>query len=252
MKSCGLVSISFRQHTVDEIIDAVKEAGLKYIEWGSDVHVPEGDAETAKAVKAKMDASGLKTSSYGSYYKLGQNQNIVPFLESAKALGTDIIRIWAGGKGSAETDEVIRKAWTTEAKEVCKKAAEYGIKIDFEYHPNTLTDCRDSAYRLLQEINEPNCGIYWQPFYKLSREENLKEAEKVMPYVDVLHLFYWENHSVRLFLKDAKEELTAYIKAFSGRDVVKLLEFVPDNDIRHLQGEAQTLFEILKEAEEYK
>ena len=34
----GLCSISFRKHTPEEILRAMKEVGLSVIEWGSDVH----------------------------------------------------------------------------------------------------------------------------------------------------------------------------------------------------------------------
>lgn len=248
MKTCGLVSISFRQHSVEEIIKAAKNAGLSYIEWGSDVHVPQGDAEKAIAVKEMMEQAGLKTSSYGSYYKLGQNQDILPFLETAKLLGTDIIRVWAGTKGSALTSEEERKALTSEAKEISKKASKFGIKIDFEYHPNTLTDDADSAVRLIKEVDEPNCGIYWQPNYQLTEEANLAAAQKVLPYVDVLHVFYWSSDYKRLFMEQGKDEVLKYLKVFKDKDVYKLLEFVPEDKIEYLPKEAEVLFELVREA----
>ena len=248
MKTCGLVSISFRQHSVEEIIKAAKSAGLSYIEWGSDVHVPQGDTQKAIAVKAMMDEAGLKTSSYGSYYKLGQNQNITPYLESAKILGTNIIRVWAGTKGSAMVSEEERKTLTAEAKEISKKAAKFGIKIDFEYHPNTLTDDADRAVRLIKEVCEPNCGIYWQPNYQLSEEQNMVAAKKVLPYVDVLHVFYWSRDHKRLFMEQGENEVLNYLKIFKDKNVFKLLEFVPDDKIEYLQTEAEVLFNLVKEA----
>ena len=248
MKTCGLVSISFRQHSVEEIIKAAKNAGLSYIEWGSDVHVPQGDAEKAIAVKEMMEQAGLKTSSYGSYYKLGQNQDILPFLETAKLLGTDIIRVWAGTKGSALTSEEERKVLTAEAKEISKKASKFGIKIDFEYHPNTLTDDADSAVRLIKEVDEPNCGIYWQPNYQLTEEANLAAAQKVLPYVDVLHVFYWSSDYKRLFMEQGKDEVLKFLKLFKDKDVYKLLEFVPEDKIEYLPKEAEVLFELVREA----
>lgn len=248
MKTCGLVSISFRQHSVEEIIKAAKNAGLSYIEWGSDVHVPQGDAEKAIAVKEMMEQAGLKTSSYGSYYKLGQNQDILPFLETAKLLGTDIIRVWAGTKGSALTSEEERKVLTAEAKEISKKASEFGMKIDFEYHPNTLTDDADSAVKLIREVDEPNCGIYWQPNYQLTEEANLSAAQKVLPYVDVLHVFYWSSDYKRLFMEQGKDEVLKYLKVFKDKDVYKLLEFVPEDKIEYLPKEAEVLYELVREA----
>ena len=41
----GLVSVTFRDKTPREILVAMKEAGLKVIEWGSDVHAPCRDRE---------------------------------------------------------------------------------------------------------------------------------------------------------------------------------------------------------------
>ena len=40
MFDTGLVSITFRDKSVEEIIRAVSECGLHYIEWGSDVQAP--------------------------------------------------------------------------------------------------------------------------------------------------------------------------------------------------------------------
>lgn len=48
MKNIGLVSISFRNRTAEEIIEAVKNAGLNAIEWGGDVHVPHGNVSRAR------------------------------------------------------------------------------------------------------------------------------------------------------------------------------------------------------------
>ena len=56
----GLVSISFRRYSVDEIIAACREAGLEWIEWGSDVHVPAGNLTVADEVAAQMKEAGLE------------------------------------------------------------------------------------------------------------------------------------------------------------------------------------------------
>ena len=36
----GLCSVSFRENSPEEILQAMADAGLWYIEWGSDVHAP--------------------------------------------------------------------------------------------------------------------------------------------------------------------------------------------------------------------
>ena len=48
----GLVSITFREKSPEEIVGLVVEAGLDGIEWGGDVHVPHGDLAKAREVRA--------------------------------------------------------------------------------------------------------------------------------------------------------------------------------------------------------
>ena len=66
MYQLGLVSISFRKHSPEEIISAVVDAGLSCIEWGSDVHALYNDTERLTAIAAAQNAAGLKCSSYGT------------------------------------------------------------------------------------------------------------------------------------------------------------------------------------------
>lgn len=242
-KKCGLVSISFRDKSPEQITDAVKNAGLSYIEWGSDIHVPEGDIETAKRVRTICEKSKIKISSYGSYYRLGQNQDILPYILSAKALGAPVIRIWAGSAGSADTSPDLRRKLVLEAKEACRRAAEYGLKLDFEYHPGTLTDNAGSAYSLLSEIDEPNCGIYWQPNYEKSFSENIASLKLLLPHVDIIHMFFWDEKYNRFFLEDGKAQIGEFLEI--AREKIVLLEFVPEDKIEYLKAEAQTLFGLM-------
>ena len=69
MIKTGMVSVTFRQFDVDEVIRRTKEAGLMAIEWGGDVHVPHGDLDKARYTADKMRENGLEIASYGSYYR---------------------------------------------------------------------------------------------------------------------------------------------------------------------------------------
>ncbi len=53
----GLVSVTFRQLSPEEIVRVAREAGLTVIEWGGDVHVPPGDSTTRvlTVVKTKQE-----------------------------------------------------------------------------------------------------------------------------------------------------------------------------------------------------
>ncbi|MBR3943334.1 MAG: sugar phosphate isomerase/epimerase, partial [Clostridia bacterium] len=201
MNKFGLVSVSFRKHSVEEIINLVRLSNLKCIEWGSDIHVPETDFENAKRVAELTQKAGLFVSAYGTYYKLGQGMDFAPFLKTAKLLGTRNLRVWAGNKKPADVTAEERELWTKEAKQISAEAKKAGCNVLFEYHPNTLTETAESALKLIIDVSEENCRLYWQPWYKLSVQENVSELKKVYEYVEMVHMFYWEDHSVRKFLE---------------------------------------------------
>ena len=245
MPILGLVSVTYRKLSPADIIARTARAGLDCIEWGSDIHVPQTDLDNARRVGDMTREVGLTVSSYGSYYRLGAGQDFAPYLEAALALGAPVIRIWAGARGSDQTDDATRAAWAFEAKAACRMAAEQGITIAFEYHHGTLTDTADSAAALMQAIDEPNCRLYWQPEFAKSRELLLSDLDKVAPRVDLCHVFQWNPDHSRRPLADGLDVWREFLSHVPGWEKKPLLlEFVPGDDPDLLDREAMTLREI--------
>ena len=71
----GMVSATFREKTVDDIIRLCKEADLQAVEWSENAHVMPGDPEEAAELLKKTQMAGLIVAAYGSYYRLGQNED---------------------------------------------------------------------------------------------------------------------------------------------------------------------------------
>lgn len=229
----GLCSITFRDKTVDEVIALVKEADLDAIEWGSDIHVPETDPANAKKVATKMADAGLTSSSYGTYYKLGTFKDFTPFLEVANTLGASTLRVWAGEKGSAETDAKTRHQIVEDAQRVAILAAEAGLTISLEYHANTLTDTPESTKALMHDIHSKNVFLYWQPAEVLSVAERIESLPELAPYITNVHVFNWEHYRNRFPLADAADDWTQYIdliREHSPHEQTYLLEFAPGDD----------------------
>jgi len=242
----GLTSITFRQFSADEIIALTKEAGLDGIEWGGDVHVPAGDIETAKLVREKTEAAGLKVLSYGSYYRLGKEMPFLPVLESAQALGAKVIRIWAGTMGSKEATEKDYYKLSAELRSVCAIAAAAGITIGLEYHRNTLTDCRESALKLVELTGMPNLKCYWQPNPEVTFEEQLREIETVLPFFANVHVFNWtfeDGKNVRHPMETGKEKWQQYFDALKkcGHPFDAMIEFVLDDTAEQFLADAKVL-----------
>ncbi|MGE4488006.1 MAG: sugar phosphate isomerase/epimerase family protein [Kiritimatiellales bacterium] len=248
----GLCSVTFRQLTAVQIISLVKEAGLDAIEWGGDVHVPPGNRLIADEVRRRTLDEGLAVSSYGSYYRIldeqGRVQDFEPVLESALALGTNTIRIWAGCAGSDVMGDSDRSRLVEEGGRIAAEAAGQGVRIAFEFHRNTLTDTNESAERLLKEIGHANLYMYWQPIwwgpevaYRLQGLEMLRKR------ILNLHVFYWLYDAVKEQreqrpLSDGRQDWSRYLAAeLSSGDHFALLEFVRNNEPSQFLRDAATL-----------
>jgi len=247
MYQLGLVSISFRKHSPEEIISAVVDAGLSCIEWGSDVHALYNDTERLTAIAAAQNAAGLKCSSYGTYYRLGVDrpEDIRGYIEAAKLLGTDILRLWCGNKGSQEYTPEELETLYADCRAVARIAEENGVKLCMECHNNTLTDSKEPALALMQAVNSPAFRMYWQPNQRRTLEENLAYARLLAPYTDHIHVFNWEGNA-KYPLEEAVEIWKEYLAEFPG-DRALLLEFMPDNRIETLKQEAAALRKIVGE-----
>ncbi|MBN2047897.1 MAG: TIM barrel protein [Anaerolineaceae bacterium] len=230
----GLVSITFRALKPPEIINLVVAAELGAIEWGADRHVLPGDLAAAREVRRQMDDAGLKTCSYGSYYRLGSAQSNPDFsaiIDSALALHAPLIRVWAGTRGSAETPPAERDAVLRDARRICDLAVSERLEIAVEYHPNTLTDTAASAVNLLEQVNHPALRSYWQPTTEaLTQAEKTESLRAVLPWLSHLHVFTWSDQPTveRFPLKDGAARWLEWlnIAARDSTDHHALIEFV--------------------------
>ena len=152
----GLVSVSFRELSVKEIIKLAKENNLKYIEWGGGPHVPMGNVKLARKVRSLMHGSGIKCPSYGSYYGVTYNEGEKPPLpfkqicKTAVALGASVIRIWAGWPGCGEIDAEKERKAVIHTKMIASVAKKYNLTLAFECHWGTITE---EYHRSIEEIN---------------------------------------------------------------------------------------------------
>lgn len=247
----GIVSVTFRKLSAAEIIELAKNNNLKAVEWGADVHCKLGDIESIKNVNKLSEENGISPISYGSYYWAGfeeEKTNFNDVIASCKTLGAKNIRAWAGKKGSLDATKEDVKRTVEELNRCCELAAKENITVSCEYHPNTLTDTRESAVALAKAVAAPNFRLYWQPTFVLSDKENLKSFEAVFPWVSNVHVFSWEGlGSARYPLAnsfDMFKECANMLKTDS-KDHGMFLEFVKGDSIESFIEDAKTLNEII-------
>lgn len=244
MYDLGLVSISFRKYSPEEILKAMQKAGLKVIEWGSDVHAPCTDTENLEKLVKMQESYDIKCCSYGTYFRLGVTpiEELEGYIKAAKILGTDILRLWCSDKGSAEFTEEEKKALFEEGRLAAAIAEKYGVKLCMECHNWTYTDTLATALELMEAVNSPKFKMYWQPNQFKTDEENFEYAKKIAKYVEIIHTFNWKGKE-RFPLADGIELWKKYLGKLNINKPL-LLEFMPDDKIESLETEANALRKI--------
>lgn len=237
----GLVSITFRHLPPLEILKLCTIAGLQAIEWGGDVHVPAGNLHSAKEVVHLSEDYGIIISSYGSYFHLGQSNDIFyQNLETALELGAPVLRFWAGTKGAKDYTLKERAQLLTQLHFIHEEAEKAGVVIAPEFHMNTLTDSIAGLSDLLVEI--PNLHFYWQPRWDWPEDKRLESLKLQGERNVCIHVFSWEvknGNELRLPLVAGKE---MWQKVFSEKKTgYALLEFVQNDDPNVFFRDAETL-----------
>ncbi|MGI6494814.1 MAG: sugar phosphate isomerase/epimerase family protein [Kiritimatiellia bacterium] len=249
----GIVSISFRPLAPRDLLARAAAAGLECIEWGSDAHAPPRlpDGESRDAALERLSTlaratreAGLAVSSYGTYFRLGATPpgDFPALLEAARALGAPILRVWAGARGFSEMDGAERAGLLRAAREATARAADAGIVLCLECHPNTATDCPEGSAFLLEGV--PGLATYWQPNPFHDEAWNLAHLRLVAPRVKIAHVFHWiadETRTVRRHpLAEGTGPWTRYLADLPPA-VPLLLEFMPDDSPDSLPREAGAL-----------
>jgi len=256
MWKTGVCSISFRKHSIEEIVRAAAAAGLDGVEWGSDVHVPSGDLAAAVKARSVTEEAGLQCLSYGGYYRLGcsTQEEFDGLLACAEALGVRDVRIWGGRKGSEELDEADWSALVAEAKTCADKAQAKGMVLSLECHNWTLTDDWHCAKRFIEEVNSPAMRMYWQPNQRRNERYDLEALQALVGTVTNVHVFSWKyNAEFPQNSENDKLPLAAHNEMWAKRlDILKeqlrpdedhslILEFMHDDSIETLTETAAVL-----------
>ncbi len=246
MFECGIVSVSFRDLSAESIMKITKAAGLSCIEWGSDVHAPANDEQRLRWLVKTQSSIGLRSSSYGTYFRLGVNDisELPEYIKAAKTLGTQVLRIWCSDKGYGSTSAEQRSKIRSEAKKAALMARSANVVICLECHNGTYTDTPEGALDIMEAADSESFRMYWQPNQFRSFQENLFYAESIAPYTKNIHVFNW-NGKLRLPLSSAAELWREYLYRFDGTQKL-LLEFMPDGSAQSLAREAESLREIVR------
>ena len=248
----GLTSITFRQLTVEQIVELVQQSGLDGIEWGGDVHVKPGEEALAREVGDRTRQAGLQVLSYGSYLHVDGPEHIAedfkPVLQSALALSAPVIRVWPGGREPDRADEAYYDRNTEALRIIGEMAGQHGLTVATEYHRGTLTQNAESAQKLMQRIDSPYVKTYWQPNPDITAADNRHEAAAMRPYLANVHVFCWTKGNERHPLAQGDADWRAYLQALEldPQRQHAIIEFVKDDSPARFLEDAETLRRWIK------
>ena len=248
----GLVSISFRPLSTDNLIAQMKANGLKAVEWGSDVHVPFGNLEAAEKVKKATEEAGILMPEYGSYYEIGvsDKNDIDGIVASARVLGAKVIRLWASNKCRYEMTDEYYAFCVEDAKRICAKYPD--MMFCLENHVHSITDEYREALKFLVDVGMPNFRMFWQPNQNRSYEDNCAALKALLPFVYSVHVFSWETVNGKLErypLAHFRDRWLGYLDILKDSDkenIFLMLEFMHDDKIETLPETAAELLSWLK------
>ena len=232
----GICSVTLRAHSIDEVVAVAAVAGLSGIEWGTDVHVV--DAASADHARQACAAAGLKVLSLGSYYRAGDFDDFDDIVKLAVRVGAPRVRIWAGTVEPDDADQQLWEAVVADTRRIGALASEHGLQLAFEYHGGTLTSTLQGTLELLDRVDRPNVGTYWQPAVGLSEQDALTSLRQAIGRVVGVHCFSWWPGTERLALEGRKHlwQAVSDVVRENGRDMDLMLEFVegdlPENVVR--------------------
>ncbi len=222
----GVASVTFRNKTVNQVVEIAKNSGIEFIEWGGDIHVK--TIEDAKLAKKLCDKNNIKISSYGSYYRTGSSDKVdwEDVCRIASEMGASSVRIWLGNKDSEIFTESEYKELLEEMKFLCSKAEEYNLLVCPECHDNTFNNNTDAILKLKNDLNCDNFKTYFQSRY-LKINYDIDRIEKTFDFIENFHVSYRDLKLEQRFKRKDKNYLDKLIKKFISMNFngIVIIEF---------------------------
>ena len=196
----SLFSVSYAglwgQHTLELPAFIAKASALGYdavMLMGKRPHLSPLDATPQRiaSIKSALEEHGIDCAVLGGYTDLGGTTAAeVPSLEMqiayvealariAAELGASVVRVFTAYEVDGESLHVTWQRVVGGLREICDRAAEYGVTIAVQNH-HDLGVHSDVMLELLHDVDRPNCRAAFDAWSPALRGEDLYEAARRM------------------------------------------------------------------------
>ena len=222
----GVASVTFRNKSVEEVVEICKKNQVDHIEWGSDVHIKtKADAQKARKL---CDEANIKICSYGSYYRVGSKnaEEWLALCENASIMGAQSVRVWLGEKDSEKTSNEEYGNIIEDCRMLCDAAKKYNLTVSPECHDNTFNNNTDAILKFIKDLNKDNFRTYFQSRY-FRMEYDLDRIDRTFAHILNMHVSYSDLKKEQKFRKKDKNYLDTLLKKMlsKGFEGIVILEF---------------------------
>ena len=190
----SICTITFRHHLISilELATWAKANGFQAIElWGP--HAQRFSDRTDLNGEWLKDL-GLSVSMLSDYLTLSGDPDVlrtktIELCRLAQRWQTGKLRTFAGNRANAHVSAEDRLAISVRLRQTCAIAADHGIRLLVETHPNTLADTVASTARLIDDVRSPNMRINFDALHVWEGGDDPVEGLRILkPFVDHYHL----------------------------------------------------------------
>ena len=192
LKAIGYDAVEWRVAEIQERIPDDIPYERRYWVWNESTVNIRRIGELAPRLKGMCDDAGLSITGFDTYLTSDRIPEIVPVLEAAKAAGVRMVRLFADryAYDSEKTYSDIFSHTRENIRSLEALAAEYGVKIVFEIHHDSIAASASAAMRLIEGSDPERVGVIVDPGNMVY--EGYENYRKVLgmlgPYVAHVHI----------------------------------------------------------------
>ncbi len=248
MLMAGFNTGALRKYDIGRVLSLAQQTQMQAIEWAEQPHAPASLGTKAQELRERAADAGLEPVLYGSYYRLNEPSDSPPLeqvLDTAAALGTPTVRVWAGKTYGGEIRESYWNAVAREGRRAAEAAAERGLQLAIEFHQNSLNNTEEHWDRLRESIEHPAVKTMWQPLPDEETEKAHGRLKHFIPHLAHIHVYHWE-HGVRMAFDRGWQAWLRYVRAFenvSSRHAL-ILQMVEGDTFEHFLRDADTVVKL--------
>ena len=219
-----------------DLLPAVAAAGFGALEvW--QYHLSTPDAAGVEALAERAGALGVTFPIVGMYPVLDAEgaererawSEVETVVRRAERVGARAVKMFAGRLGSNEADAAAVARSVAFTRDLVALAADHGLGVTAETHPNTLCDNVPATRRFLDAVADERLALCFQPFDFTSTKRAVADVRALAERVAHVHLQGRRAGEIVL-LEEAEVDYAAVLRVLveNGFDGAVSIEFVKD------------------------